>query len=95
MSAAKKTSYSNEFKFKIALESIKGQKTLVEICKEYNIASCLVSRWKKELLDNGSNIFNTNNNVQNVDNKEQVLYEQLGRQTMEINYLKKFVNRYQ
>ena len=92
MSLSKKTSYSNEFKSKVALEAIKSDKTIAEVVMEYNVASSLISKWKKQLLDNASTAFALNNKSQTVDNKEKQLYEQIGKLSMEVSYLKKFVN---
>lgn len=92
---AKKTSYTNEFKCKIAVEAIREKKTIAELSIEYNIASSLISKWKKQLLEAGGAAFATDSKPPAVDAKEKQLYEQLGRQAMEINYLKKFVDRYQ
>lgn len=95
MSLSKKTSYSNEFKFKIALIAIKEEKTIAEISAEHGIHYSLISKWKKQLLDNGSNAFSSTNKPQVPDNKEKQLYEQIGKLSMEIDYLKKFAGRYQ
>jgi transposase-like protein len=91
----KKTSYSNEFKFKVALEAIRSQKTIPQLVQEFNVASCLISKWKKQVLDSGSIVFNNATKPATVDNQEKKLYEQLGRQAMEIDYLKQFAGRYQ
>lgn len=95
MSVAKKASYSNEFKFKIALEAIKGLKTISELVIEHNVANSLIHKWRQQLIEGGAEVFALQRKAHTADNKEQQLYEQLGRQTMEINYLKKFVGRYQ
>ena len=92
MSLSKKTSYSNEFKSKVALEAIKSDKTIADIVMEYNVASSLIGKWKKQLLDIASTAFVLNNKPQMVDNKEKQLYEQIGELSMEVSYLKKFVN---
>ena len=92
MSLSKKSSYSNEFKSKVALEAIKSDKTIADLVMEYNVASSLISKWKKQLLDNSSTAFALNNKPQPVDNKEKQLYEQIGKLSMEVSYLKKFVN---
>jgi transposase len=39
----KKTNYDNAFKAKVALEAIRGNRTVTEIATEYNVASSLVS----------------------------------------------------
>jgi len=96
MSAAKKTNYSDEFKFRVALDAARGNKTIQALVAEYNVASCLISKWKKQLLDSGSQVFNSpNKKSKTVDAKENNLYEQLGRQAMELEYLKKFAGKYQ
>lgn len=95
MSSAKKTSYSNEFKFKVALDAIRAQKTLAELVAEHNVASSLISKWKKQLIECGANAFAVSGRPQTTDNKEQKLYEQIGKQAVELDYLKKFVGKYQ
>ncbi len=91
----KKTSYTNEFKFKVALEAIRSQKTIPDLVKEFNVASCLISKWKKQVLESGSTVFSAAARPAAVDHQEKKLYEQLGRQAMEIDYLKQFAGRYQ
>ena len=53
----KKTSYTNEFKFKVAIEAIRGQKTIPQLVQEFNVASSLISKWKKQVLDTGASVF--------------------------------------
>ncbi len=45
----KRNSYSNEFKARVALESIKGEKTINEIASEYKINANMIAKWKKHL----------------------------------------------
>ncbi len=94
---SKKTSYDNNFKGKVALESIKGDKTLNEIAVEYNVSMSLISKWKRELLSNVGNAFgNGNANKQQGASSvnEEKLYKQIGKLTMEVDFLKKFVDKY-
>lgn len=53
----KKTTYDNGFKAKVTLEAIRGDKTIAEVAAEFNVASSLVSKWKRELLSNAANVF--------------------------------------
>ena len=39
----KKTSYTNEFKFKVALEAIREQKTIAQLVQEFNVARSLLN----------------------------------------------------
>jgi transposase len=95
MSTKKKTSYTNEFKFKVALAAVRERNTIGELSIEYNVASSLISKWKKQLLENGGVAFAVDSKPPVLDAREKQLYEQLGRQAMEINYLKKFADKYQ
>lgn len=57
----KPRSYTNEFKFKVAIEMIKGDLTIAEIISKYQVPRSVVSKWKRQLLDNGSAVFKTSN----------------------------------
>lgn len=48
---SKQKSYTNAFKFKVAIEMIKGDLTIGEIISKYQAPRSVVSRWKKELLE--------------------------------------------
>jgi putative transposase len=90
---AKKTSYDNAFKAKVALEAIRGEKTIAEIAAEYSVASSLVSKWKSELLANASQAFG-GGKQKSPEEVEHKLYQQIGKLTMEVDYLKKFAAKY-
>ena len=90
---SKKTSYENSFKAKVALEALRATKTVAEISALYNIASCLVSRWKQELEANASNAFGIKV-VKSPEEQELKLYQQIGKLSMEVDYLKKLCNKY-
>ena len=43
--------YSKELKARIALDAIKGLKTIAELASEYGVHANQISIWKKQLLD--------------------------------------------
>ena len=47
----KQKSYNSEFKFKVALEMVKGDLTITEIISKYQVPRSVLSKWKKQLLD--------------------------------------------
>lgn len=53
----KRTTYSAEFKAKIVLEVVEGNKTLNEIATKYELLPKNVQNWKKQFLDNASLAF--------------------------------------
>ena len=54
---ARNKKWSAAVKFEIALRAIKGETTLNDICKRYEVASSQVHAWKKQLLEQGAEIF--------------------------------------
>ena len=52
--------HSAEFKARVALEAIKGIKTLSEIAREYEIHPVMVGKWKTEMLDRLPELFEGN-----------------------------------
>ena len=89
---SKKRKWSSEAKFKIALEVIKGELTLNELCSKYEVAPSQIHAWKKQLLEQGSKLFDKSSK----DAKEaaakaaeqKVLYEKIGTLTVERDFLK-------
>jgi transposase len=85
--------YPKSFKFKVALEALKGNKTIAEICQEYSVANSVVHKWKGQLKANGVNAFGNNNDNKNkaVELEKAKLYEEIGRLKVEVDFLKKIV----
>lgn len=53
----KRKSYSKELKARVALDTIKGQKTVGEPATEYAIHTNQISQWKRNQLDGASELF--------------------------------------
>ena len=92
--AEKRKRYAADFKFRVALEAAKGQKTLSELASEHGVHPGQISIWKRQLLDDGPGIFSQNDGRQQRDQEaEQVaLFEQIGRLKMELEWVKKKAN---
>jgi putative transposase len=83
--------YSGQFKFQVALEAVKGVKTINQMAGEYSLHPNLISQWKRQLLEEGSTIFDhtTTRQQQQLKENEAELFEQIGRLKMELEWLKK------
>ena len=49
--------HSKDFKFKVALESIRGDLTISQIVSKHQVCESLVHKWRKQLLDSVGDIF--------------------------------------
>lgn len=83
--------YTKALKFKVAIEMIKGSKSIAELIKEYGVNQSVLQKWKKQLLDSGANIFD--GSVKMGDQSQQAeidsLQRKIGQLTMEVDFLKK------
>lgn len=92
MSEGKKRKvHSAQFKAQVGLEAIRGAKTLNEIGEQYAVHPVMVGQWKKEILDRAATLFEGKRGpkpaAKHVD--EDRLYGEIGRLTMELDWLKK------
>jgi transposase-like protein len=55
----KRKQYSAQFKFRVALEAVKEDKTISELASEYGVHPTLVRNWKKQLLGSGAEVSRT------------------------------------
>ncbi|SCZ86432.1 hypothetical protein NSMM_540035 [Nitrosomonas mobilis] len=59
MSETKRKNFSGEFKAKVALEAVRGIKTVNEIGQEFGVHPTQVGMWKKELQEQASSLFDS------------------------------------
>ena len=88
----KRREYSAGFKFRVALEALREQKTVNELASEHQIHPTLVRDWKRQLLSGGASVFERGKPAPaqaEKDVPEAELYEQIGRLKMELEWLKK------
>ncbi|MCF6173337.1 MAG: transposase [Campylobacteraceae bacterium] len=53
----KRTTYSADFKAKIVLEVLEGEKTINELASKYSLLPKNIQNWKKQFLENASLAF--------------------------------------
>lgn len=91
MSEKKRKVFTGEQKAKVALEAVKGMKTINEIAQEHGVHPNQVSQWKKELLENAGRLFEGKRGPKPVNavNAPDRLYAKIGQLNMELDWLKK------
>ena len=87
----KRRAHSDKFKAKIAIEALKGIKTLAELATEHKIHPNQITTWKKQLLMNAEELFSRGktNKSKTEDELTAPLYEEIGRLKMDIKWLGK------
>jgi len=87
--ARKRRTFTSEFKAEIVLQLISGEKRLAEVCREYQLNSQMVSRWKHELLQNAASVFEHKKEYSAEQERIAKLEQALGRKTLELEIAKK------
>ncbi len=89
----KRRKFTPSFKAKIALESIKGVKTISEIAQKHKIHPTQITLWKKQLQEGAEDIFldgkPKQQNKPSDEPQSPELYEQIGRLKVQLEWLKK------
>ncbi len=83
--------YSGEFKAKIAIEALKGDRTLSELSSKYEVHPNQIRLWKQKLIESLPGIF-SNRRKQKRDDGEELkarLYQEIGQLKVELDWLKK------
>lgn len=91
MKTRQRRNFSAEMKSRIALEAIKGQKTIQEIASHYGVHPNQVTNWKRQAIEGLSSVFADPRS--RPDTSEEAikaeLYQQIGEMKMELDWLKK------
>ena len=86
----KRRNDSSDFKAKVALAVIKGEETLSELARRYQINANLIVKWKKLLLENSAEVFASGKGLA-PDRESEIksLQAKIGETTMENDFLSK------
>ena len=86
----KRRNHSAEFKAKVALAAVKGDKTLAELSSQYEIHPNQITQWKQQLLENVSQLFGkSQQNRANTEETVKTLHAKIGQLTVENDFLAK------
>src|SRR5947209_15620063 len=83
--------YSAELKAKVALEAIRGQKTINKLASEYGVHPTQITQWKKQALEEITTGFSGGRERRERTDEALVasLYQEIGQLKMEMDWLKK------
>lgn len=96
MPVRKRRNFSSAEKFRVVIEAIKGERTINEIASQYDVHPNMITRWKKDFMEKGQDVFDRSSkpaSISNIDEDQLLLL--LGRKDVEIEFLKKNLQRFQ
>lgn len=89
---AQRRNFGKAFKAKVAIEAIRGEKTVNEIASVYEVHPNQVRQWKKQAMEQLPEAMADGRTKQARESKpvdEEKLHQKIGQQAVEIDFLKK------
>ena len=89
---AKRRRHDPEFKARVALEALKGIKTIQQIAKDFDIHPVQVSEWKKAMADGAPSLFGPGSGKagsEDFEGERTQLHAKIGQQAVELDWLTK------
>ncbi len=90
--SAKRRQFTSQFKAKVAMEAMKGQRTIGELAGLYQVHPSRIAAWKKHLVEYAAMAFEESAGPGGDRSSPAItaqLYEQIGRLQVELSWLKK------
>ncbi len=85
MTRRARRNHSAAFKAKVALDALRGDRTLAELAKAHDVHPNQITDWKNQLLKGAANVFGAETSEPTIDLKE--LHAKIGQQSLEIDFL--------
>ena len=81
--------FTPEFKFRVVLELLTGEKRAAQLCREHQISETSLSRWRQAFLEHGARVFEDGGGTSAELERIAELERMIGRLTMELAAAKK------
>jgi transposase-like protein len=84
--------YSPQFKARVALEAIRGEKTLSQLGSQFKVHPMQIAKWRKAAIDQLPDLFvDGRTRKPSTEGDSDALYQEIGRLKVELDWLKKKV----
>jgi transposase-like protein len=85
--------YSPKFKARVAVEGIRGERTLSQLGSQFKVHPIQIAKWRKSALEQLPELFvdGRKSKSRNGEVDRDALYEEIGRLKVELDWLKKKV----
>jgi transposase-like protein len=77
--------FNPEFKAKVALAALREDKTMAQLCQQYELHPSQINDWKGQLLERASQVFDSAKGPEPVDLAP--LHAKIGQQALELDFL--------
>jgi len=81
--------FTGAFKAKVAIEALKERQSLAEISKHFEVHPNIISKWKKEFLENSAQVFDQQSKETEKEIDIEKLSAKIGQLEIENDFLKK------
>lgn len=85
--------HSPEFKAKVAIAALKGDKTLAELAEQFDLHPVQIQEWKNQLAESAGLVFSKGKPVGTGDERIKALQAKIGELTMERDFLERGLER--
>jgi transposase-like protein len=90
MSKRPRRNHAAAFKAKVALEAIKGEKTVTEIAQRFDVHPNQVTQWRRQLLERAADVFGGTATPAQPPVDIKALHAKIGQRTLENDFLLSF-----
>ena len=91
----KRRRFTADFKAKVALEALRGDRTIQEIAGRHKVHANQVSTWKRQAMDGLGAVFSNGPDKARMDHDDEVhdLHAKIGQLTVERDFLARGLKR--
>ena len=90
---AKRRNFTDQFKAKVALEALRGDKTVQEIAAKHQLHQNQVSTWKRQAIDGMADAFSGGKQNGPTEAEDKELHAKIGRLAVENVFLSEGLKR--
>ena len=87
MTRRPRRNHSADFKAKVALTAVRGERTLAELASQFDVHPNQITQWKTQLLDRAAQVFGTGAGPAEKPVDLKVLHAKIGELALENDFL--------